>query len=129
MQSEAQTTGLDWNGLGVMGNTTTKQSTVDGRVVVWGYKMDKRDPYPGMDYYRVWINAGYDAANFTPDEVDEIGVDYISDPEASRPDMRGWDHHTGKHYDLHYVGVFLSFAEACKAGAEMRADLAEEWGE
>lgn len=127
MQSEKDVTGLDWNGIGVMGNKTLEQSTVDGRVVLYGWENEPCEDAPYRYYIRVWVNAGEDAAKFTPAEVDEIGCDYLMDPEAGA--ARGWCYHTKKHYDLNYIGHAYSWDEACRMGAQAREDYKEEWGE
>lgn len=125
MQSEAEVTGLDWNGIGVMGNKTLEQSTVDGRIVLYGWENKPCEWAPYKYYIRVWVNAGEDAAKMTPADVDEIGCDYISDPEAGV--ARGWCYHTKMHYDLTYIGEAHSWAEACKMAERAYADHADEW--
>jgi hypothetical protein len=122
MPTEAQETGLDWNGHGVMGNDSDHHSTVDGRVVIVKYDWEN-----GRPRWVVWVNAGEDAAKFTPRRADEIGADYLNDPECGQ--ACGSTYEEGWHYDIHYIDFFYSFADACKAGAEGRENYKEEWGE
>lgn len=124
--SERDITGLDWNGIGVMDNKPLEQSTVDGRVVLYGWETEPCEQTPGRYYIRVWINAGDDAAQFTPAEVDEIGCDYLADPEAGV--ARGWCHWTKKHYDLTYIGHAYTWDEACRMAEKAREDHKDEWG-